>query len=366
MSSILFFLFLIIIGIQVGYYGILFTPFSFAKKQDILASEHPVSVIIACKNEENNLRKNLPKILSQIYAKFEIVLIDDASTDDTLSVMRGFAKQHDTIKILSIPKSKTYTGNKKNALSQAIQKAKYEHLLFTDADCYPVSKSWIAEMATSFTVKKQLILGYGAYKKKPGYFNKLIRYETLLTAWQYLSYALVGLPYMGVGRNIAYTKMLFKKSKGFQSHQDIQSGDDDLFVNQVGTVDNISICWKPSAHTLSKPKTNIQDWIRQKRRHVTTAVFYKPIHQFLLGTFYVSQLLFYSLFFLLLFTYNNPKIILLLAGIRFLVFYFSLIPSAKKLKEKDLILCAPLLEIFLISMQIRIFIENLWEKPKGW
>ncbi len=366
MFSILFILFLVVVVIQVGYYGLLFSRFSFAKKQRVSLRKPPVSIIIACKNEEKNLKKNLSTIFEQSYPKFEIVLVDDASTDATLVVMQAYSNQFQNLQIIHIPKTSTYSGSKKNALTQAIQKAKYEHLLFTDADCVPRTKHWITNMSAHFTDKKQLVLGYGGYIKKKGCLNKLIRYETLMTAWQYFSYAVVGMPYMGVGRNISYTKTLFKKANGFTSHQDIKSGDDDLLVKQASTCSNVALNWQLDSHTLSEPKTNLIAWMQQKRRHLTTATSYKMIHQFLLGLFYISQVLFYALFFLLLFIYSNPKAILLIAGIRFLFFYISFIPTTKRLKESDLILYAPFLELFLITMQMRIFITNLWEKPKEW
>ncbi len=366
MLSFLFFLFIIVVAIQIGYYGFLFRRFSFLKNQDIDKKSTPVSVLIACRNEEENLEVLVPKLLLQDHPDFEIVLVNDASTDNTLTILENFSKEIECVRVLSIPKTDFYQGNKKNALTQAIKLAKNEHLLFTDADCIPSSNSWISEMASGFTDEKQLILGYGGYEKNTGLLNKLIRYETLLTAWQYFSYAIIGKPYMGVGRNIAYTKSLFNEAGGFQSHQDFRSGDDDLFVNQVGTVENAAICWKPKAHTVSRPKTNLSDWLKQKRRHITTATSYKLIHQLLLGFFYISQVLFYSLFFLLIIIYSSPKVILLLACIRFVFFYFSLIPAAKKLNKKDLVLYAPFLELNLILLQMRIFIINLWEKPKEW
>ena len=348
------------------YYGFLFSRFSFAKKQGSIKNSIPVSVIIACRNEAENLKINLPEFFNQDHPNFEIILVDDASTDTTFSVMQSYLGQFNNLQIIRILKTDTYTGNKKNALTQAIQKAKYEHLLFTDADCVPKTKHWVTSMVSHYTGKKKMVLGYGGYLKKGGWFNKLVRYESFLTAWQYFSYALAGLPYMGVGRNISYTKTLFKKANGFISHQHIQSGDDDLLVNQVGSHSNIALNWHTDSHTLSEPKTNLSDWLKQKRRHITTATSYKWSHQLMLGLFYISQVLFYSLFFLLLFIDTNPKVILIVVGIRFIFFYFSLIPAARKLNESSLVLYAPFLELILISMQIRIFITNLWENPKEW
>lgn len=366
MFPLLFGIYIIVVVIQIGYYGLLLSRFSFHKKQHVATEKHPISLLIACKNEEENLKKNFPKLLAQKYPEFEIILVDDASTDATLSVIETFAQKNDHVHFISLPKTDTYFGNKKHALTLAIQKASYDYLLFTDADCMPSSVHWIDNMAAQFVDTKQLILGYGSYQNTGSWLNKLIRYETLLTAWQYFSYALTGYPYMGVGRNMGYTKSFFKKANGFQSHMDIRSGDDDLIVNNTATKKNTAICWQSDSHTVSNPKSTLTEWIQQKRRHITTATSYKLVHQILLGFFFSSQFLFYVLSISLLIIGVNTQLVFFLIGIRFLIYFVGLFPTAKKLNEKDLILWAPLLEFFLIVLQMCIFILNLVQKPSKW
>ena len=268
MLSILFLAFIVVIVIQVSFYGGLFTQFSYASEQPNSTNstkENPISVIISCKNEEKNIGVLLTHLLKQKYPKFEIIVVDDASNDNTLSIIKEFSNQHKCIQFISIPLTATYSGNKKNAITAGIQKASYENLLFTDADCIPNSINWISIISSQFSNEKQLVLGYGGYKKVAGWFNKLVRYETLLTAWQYFSYTKIGLPYMGVGRNIAYTKTLFNKANGFESHKHINSGDDDLFVNQIGNIKNMVICWKKDSHTLSEPKKKTSRVVTSKK-----------------------------------------------------------------------------------------------------
>ncbi|MFD2145882.1 hypothetical protein [Mucilaginibacter antarcticus] len=86
-------------------------------------------------------------------------------------------------------------------------------MLFTDADCKPDSTNWITRMAAHFKGDVQLVLGYSPYFKTGGFLNSLIRFETVKTAVNYLSAALNGDPYMGIGRNMAYTKTLFFLTK---------------------------------------------------------------------------------------------------------------------------------------------------------
>ena len=365
MVNILEILFLIVLIIQVFYYLYFFSRFAFSSNISKKKSSIPVSVIICAKNEANNLKLFLPSIISQSYATFEIVLVNDHSTDDSLQVMLDFQKKHTNIQVVNL-NNKTL-GNKKNAVTQGINTAKYEHLLFTDADCEVKHNNWINEMASHFSNEKQLILGYGAYEKiNKSWLNKLIRFETLLTAIQYFSYAKANLTYMGVGRNIAYTKSLFTKANGFTKHQHIKSGDDDLFVNQMAVKNNVSLCYSENSFTYSKPHTNFKKWIYQKRRHISTANHYKLIHQFLLGLFYISQLLFWLLTFFLLFTSKNLMFIAVIIIIRLSLLYIIYGFSAKKLKETDLVLYLPFLELFLIVIQIRIFIQNIFSKPTNW
>lgn len=353
--------------INILFYCIGFSRIAFIKPRSKSNNTHPVSVIVCAKNEAKNLNRFLPLIIAQNYPKFEIVLINDASSDDTLDVMEDFATQHQNIKIVNVENIEAFWGNKKYALTLGIKAAKYQHLLFTDADCMPLSKAWISEMAAQFSEKKSIVLGYGAYHKIKGSFlNKLIRFETVLTAMQYLSFAKLGLPYMAVGRNLAYHKSEFFKVNGFINHMNIRSGDDDLFVNEVANAKNTTICLTKHSFTSSVPKTTFSSWFRQKRRHVSTASYYKFHHKALLALFYISQFLFWALALLLLILNFNLPVVLIAIGIRFLAQYLVIGYSAKTLNETDLIWLFPFLEITLISLQLSIFITNLFIKPKHW
>lgn len=361
--------FIAIFCIQFIYYVFIFGSFSFSKKKSSETNFNlPVSVLICAKNEAKNLTENLPLFLKQNYPNFELVLINDCSHDRTLKVMEQFKKESPIpIKIVDVLANEQFWGSKKYALTLGIKAASHEHLLFTDADCIPVSDNWIKEMTSNFDAKHQIVLGYGAYQKiKKSWLNKLIRFESLLTAIQYFSYAKIGIPYMGVGRNLAYTKSTFFKVNGFINHMKIKSGDDDLFINEVATKENTAISCSQNSFTESLPKTDFKDWIHQKRRHISTASFYKPLHKFLLGLFFISQLLFWILAILLLGFLYHWELVAVLVFTRFLILYLVVGYSAKKLNEKDLILFTPFFEIFLILTQMFIFIKNKISKPTHW
>ncbi len=359
--------FIAVVIIQAIFYIFFFSRFSVLKQEKKTRKNIDVSVLICAKNEAENLQNFLPSIINQDYPNFEIVLINDASQDNTLEVMEQFASQHENINIVNVRSNETFWGNKKYALTLGIKASKNEFLLFTDADCKPVSKYWIRHMSSHFTKGKQLVLGYSGYSKiKNSLLNKLIRFETLVTAMQYFSFAKLGIPYMGVGRNLAYTKNTFFKNNGFVNHMKIRSGDDDLFVNQVANKKNTAICFAKNGFTESIPKTTFKDWFKQKRRHVSTAKYYKLKHKILLSLIYSSQLLFWTFAIVLFTTTYNWLIVLILFLTRIIIQYVIFGEPSKKLKENDLLLLLPFLEVFLIITQLAIFINNLISKPDYW
>ncbi|PWG05523.1 glycosyl transferase family 2 [Polaribacter aquimarinus] len=365
MLSVLFYAFVVFTVIQILYY-LAFSSFLFDnQKKKRKRMEIPISVVICAKNEASNLQKFLPLIINQKYPDFEIVLINDASSDSTSEVMQSFKKKHNHITVIDVKNIEAFWGNKKYALTLGIKAAKNKHLLFTDADCKPVSKNWISEMSQNFSDEKTIVLGYGKYKKEKLIVNLFVRFETLLTAVQYFSYAKLGSPYMGVGRNLAYHKNEFFNVKGFINHMHIKSGDDDLFIQDAAIKENTAICTRADSFTVSEAPQSFTQWFRQKRRHISTANHYKVKHKVLLGLFFVSKVFFYVLATSLFFFYSWKTIFPLVITyyvIQFLVVAFS----AKKLKEDLIIYFLPFLEIGLLLFQLSIFITNLWSKPNHW
>jgi len=359
--------FVAIVFIQSIYYILFFGRFAFSKQKKTTPLSIAVSVIICAKNEAENLNSFLPLIIDQEYPEFEVVLINDASNDNTLDVIEHFSKLHSNIKIVNVKSNEAFWGNKKYALTLGIKAAKNDYLLFTDADCKPASNHWLKEMSANFSNKKSIILGYGAYiKNKNSLLNKLIRFETFITAINYFSFAKSGVPYMGVGRNLAYTKKAFFDANGFINHIKIRSGDDDLFVNQIATPQNTTICFSKESFTESIPKATFADWYKQKRRHVSTAKHYKTNHKLLLSLLYTSNLLFWLFAIILLVILFSWKMVLSLFVFRIVLQYTILWMSSKKLGETDVLFYLPFLEIFLIIVQLTIFINNLISKPNHW
>lgn len=314
--------------------------------EELNEAQFPVSVIISARNEAENLSKYLPNILEQQYPVFEVVVINDCSVDDSEYILEQFEHKYSHLKVVRVTEHAKFKTGKKFAVTMGIKAAKYDHLLFTDADCQPVSENWIARMAAQFqNPEHQIILGYSPYYKTGSLVNILIRFETVKTAINYFSAALRGNAYMGVGRNMAYTKDVFFKAKGFASHMHIMSGDDDLFVNQNATPQNTAIEIHPDSFMYSEPKAGFGAWFRQKRRHMGAGKMYKARHKRLLSADALTGLLFYGLLIACLFFKPAVYAAAGLFGLRWLLQILVYRKQFIRFQAKDLLWFLPLLDI---------------------
>lgn len=292
--GIFFIVWCLITVLQLGYWGLVFQRLAWYK-----ASENPtavsfpaVSIVICARNEAANLQKNLDSILLQDYPIFEVVVVNDDSSDGSLNILKQFEEQFTHLQVVTMRDKKSK--GKKAALTKGIQAAKYSWILLTDADCSPVSSSWITKMYEQAASKDSaIVLGYGPYEAIETWLNRWVRFETIYVAIQYFSFALWKIPYMGVGRNLMYQKALFLKEGGFERHQDLISGDDDLFVNAVANNQNTAICLAKESFMYSKAPTSWKALYRQKTRHYSSSTSYKLKHKILLGLLSSTHFCFY-------------------------------------------------------------------------
>lgn len=364
---------LLFILIQLFYFLFFFSRLAFYRKSALPdeAPQIPVSIIVCAFNEEANLKKNLPLLLQQDYHRnqkpyFEVVVVNDNSEDDTYYLLMEMQKKYPHLHVVNLTQDAKLIPGKKFPLSMGIKSAHCDHVLLTDADCRPASKHWLRRMSASFSGTKKIVLGFSPYSVAPGWLNKKIRFEATHGAIQYLSFALAGVPYMGVGRNLAYHKELFQQSKGFSSHHHIMSGDDDLFINQVATTENTAICVHPEAFTWSDPKKSNEEWHFQKKRHLSTGKYYRRKHQVLLAMYNGSHFLSWmALIPCILF----PQWILVSLSawvLRWLLQWFFFQRCFSLLKQKDLINYIWVFDFWLLGYHLRSIPSILFKQKVHW
>jgi glycosyltransferase involved in cell wall biosynthesis len=297
-----------------------------------------VSVVVCAWNELSNLKELLPLLNNQVYPTFEIIIVDDRSWDGTFDYLLTECDEYQKVRFIRIQETPEHLSSKKYALTLGIKSAKYETLLLTDADCRPQSTNWIAGMAECLTPDKEVVLGFSPYFKEKGFLNNLIRYETFITAIQYLSFAVTGIPYMGVGRNLMYKKDLFLQNKGFAKHTNILGGDDDLFMNDVANEKNTVVCLNPETFMYSFPKTTWEAWYRQKRRHLSVSKHYQLRNKILLGGLGSTQIFTWLSFFILVPLYTHKFLLFWLLGVFLLRLISQWVVFANANKRLDNIL----------------------------
>ncbi|MBL7736050.1 MAG: glycosyltransferase [Chitinophagaceae bacterium] len=363
-QEMIFYLFCFITLIQLFYLWFFFRRVSFFKSpQKEKSQQHPVSIIVCARDEAASLAKNLPGVLVQTYpSTHEAVIVNHNSQDETRYLLEELKKTFKDLRIVNLEQEAKGIPGKKYPLSMGIKEARHEILLLTDADCVPASEFWLQKMQDAYDEGIEVAIGYGAYYKSPGLLNKIIRFETFHSGIQYLSYALAGIPYMGVGRNLSYKKDIFLRNKGFSSLNHVAGGDDDLFINKVANAGNTRVVIDPEAFTLSEPKKSFREWSRQKNRHYSTGRYYKRLHKFLLGLYAGSYFLFYPLFIacILLYDWRLACAVFLVRLISQGYIYYK---AMAKLNEKDLFAWWWALDIWMFFYYL-IFAPALWKKPR--
>ena len=326
----------------------------------------PVSVIICARNESSNLRRNLPLVLDQDYPDYEVVVVDDRSSDDTQSILERFKGEHEHLKVIDNKYANSTLLGKKSALKSGIESAQHDILLLTDADCYPDDKKWICSMVSGLTSSSDVVLGFSPYEKTKGLLNKFIRYETNLIAFQYLGMALLGMPYMAVGRNLMYRKAFFNDINGFQDFGHIASGDDDLLLQKRRPEHRINIVFEKASFVTSIPRKTWGEFIRQKSRHLSTGALYKPLPLLIISLFSLSHFLFFLGLAISFFCNFSTFFVLSLLVTRLLFQLPLYFPLFKRTKSSDLVNTILLLDILFAVLQPVYLMFAVLGRRKKW
>ncbi len=325
----------------------------------------PVSVIVCGRNESIALQQLIPLLMDQDHEQFELIVVNDRSEDDTWAVLQWLKPQFPLLHPVNIQADEKFSYGKKIALGVGIRSAKYPHVLVTDADCMPTSRDWISIMATGFTDGKQIVIGHSPYERQDGFTSLLERYDGFNKAVQYISFAQAGFPYMGVGRNLAYTSQVFFGAKGQRKHRQLMSGDDDLFINEVARTKNTTAIADGRSYMTTRATTDMATWILRKRRHYTTAQFYRFGHKLMLTLLPVSRIVMWTAIFYLLFSGHAIAALIGLFIELFIYLPISMLAMRKLGGGRIVWLSLPLEWLFLL-LDPCIYLSTLIIKPQRW
>lgn len=255
-----------------------------------------VSVIICVENQVDELRKNIAGIMEQDYPSYEVIIVDMASNDETKEYLEYLETQYTNLYFSFIPQSARFISKRKLAQTIGAKASKTDWLVFTDIDCKPTSNQWLKGMLSAAKEETQIILGYSHYSKEETRFNRFISYDNQLLHMRFMGFALRGMPYIGIGRNLAYKKELFfRDRKAFYNQLNLQRGEDYLFVNQYATKENTAVVVAPETIVEIKPLERTKAWRELKRSHLLSVKRLSGSKQYLAGLETTTRLLFYTL-----------------------------------------------------------------------
>lgn len=258
---------------SIFFFGIYNKLLSFRKLNE-KSKEDPVSVIICTRNEAENLKRYLPAILNQDYPEFEVIVVNDGSSDETEDVLAEFKTQYPRLYVTGIEGKPGYVSGKKVAQTLGVKAAHFEQIVFTNPDCEPLSPYWLRHMQSNFLQRTDIVIGYGGFKSRKGLLNKLIRTDSVYNYMQLMSFALKEMPFTALTKNLAYRKSQFFEKKGFASSHHISSGDEDYFVIKNSNRYNTVVELDKDSHTMSEPFTSWRKWLRAKRINYSNRKIY--------------------------------------------------------------------------------------------
>jgi glycosyltransferase involved in cell wall biosynthesis len=368
MNELLFTIFIGATAVQLIYWMLFLLAISFYKNKIGSESENKagVSIIICAYNELNNLQNLIPKLYEQNFSEYEIIVVNDRSTDGTYEFLLEESQSNKLLKMIGIERSPDHIDSKKYAITLGVKAAKFEKLVFTDADCLPKSNNWIRLMSNSFGTETEFVLGYSQFKEESGIVNMFSRFETQITGMLYNSFAIIGNPYMAVGRNLAYRKSTFLKNKGFNQFQKVTGGDDDLLVNHFGTKKNLRVYMGKESLVWSYSKNTLLGYYKQKLRHISVSKYYKLKDKFLLTMYSLSHLLFWLAFVNLAAVNYFPEMVFGILAFRLIFNCLVITSTSKKFGERILIWTIPIMDFIYCFYLIIMGIAALGTKKVKW
>lgn len=366
--AILFFCALVFALIQLGYVLHFYARLAYRRQpsQNEDPQLPPVSVIIAARNESDNLYEHLPTIMSQDYPNYEVIVVNNQSIDDSNWILTAFAQQFPQLKVVEISKSPHLKPGKKLPITLGIKAATYDHFILTDADCLPQSNQWIKQMISAIQGNQEFIIGYSPFTRAKGFLNKLVRYDNTWQSASAFAYALGDLPFKANGRNLAYTKNLFQKVNGFKSHYAISPGDDDLLLQDALRHTKIGVVQDPVTFVRSAAPATWKEWFSQKAKYHISSARYPFIKKVVLGIYPLSLILFWISFVVLSFNMTYlPISVSIFMGVLIIKWWLQGI-CFKRLGEQRLLLFFPLWDLFYSILMPIIYYISERQKYYRW
>lgn len=236
-----------------------------------------VSVLIAARNEEKNIALTIDDVLAQSYPEelFELIVVDDHSTDRTSEIIQSYSNRG--VRLIQLNEKEKLNSYKKKAIAEAIAQSNGDLIVTTDADCR-MGKDWLISIVSYFEINHpKMISSPVSYHEEQSFFERLQTLEFLYLIGLGASSIGNKIPSTCNGANLAYRKDVFYELGGFRGIDDLASGDDELLLHKVVEEypNGVGFCMAYDAIVFTTAKPNLREFIRQRKRWASKSTRYK-------------------------------------------------------------------------------------------
>lgn len=364
MLELLFYIFIAVVFIQLMYHLVLFSRLAFYKPQKTIVRSEPVSVILYTKNQAEVLVNKIDILLNQQYPTFEIVVINNASTDDTAEILKQYADDFPNIHVVDVKNNEAFWGSTKYALTLGIKASKHDEIIFTDTEQTIDSEHWLANMSAGFSSKKGLVMGIELLEQRKGFLNKIMRFRYISNQQWHINLTKLSQPIGLPLNNVGYKKSVFFDNQGYIRFMNYFHYTHELFFSEAAKRKNTTICLaKDSFSYVEAPKNN-REFTQQSVEESAILRQFGNGHRLLKNLYSISVVFFIILAIILLVSaHYQPYII---AAIIIFRYGFCWLINGKTYQYfgyKDLIVWFPLLEWIDLLTQFRITLKSIFHKP---
>lgn len=353
---LILFTLLISLGVEISYYLFYTKCFHKEKNTESLINTEAISVIICCKNEAAYLEENLPLFLLQDYQNYEVIVVNDGSTDNTEAIISKHQLKFPQLRTTTIPADQKFNHNKKLAITIGIKAAKNECLIFTSVKNKPSGNTWLQTISNHW--HKGVVMGYANFENEEGLLHNFLKFDLLQKNLKASCFALSGNPYSGNGNNLGYHKSDFFKNKGFAKNAHFEAGYDHIMVQQLGQLSGNSVCNHPNAKINLSPDNKSSQWRKINQQYYKCRKFFPFKVKFFLDLEIANVILFYlTLIFAMFFTDLYLLLSLsLLLKILFTTSFFKIYTS--HLKEEKIFLSSCIYDILVLFSKLYFSCTN--------
>ncbi len=366
LGVIILVLFIVQISLHVGLYGRV-ASFRLMSKKQIRDKEPAISVIVPLFVEDADYLDNgLVSLLTQDYDRFEVVVVYVGNNDDFFVDLKSLQRVYPHLSPVHIDYSPHYPISTKIALNIGIKSAKYDFVLTTSSDATPTSGRWLSLLAKGF-IHGDIVLGYSGVVRQRGFQNFIFREYRFTESVAWLSSAIRNRPYSASRNALGFTKQLYFGVRGF-NHLNMNVGEDDLFMQQIASKDNVSVVLSPRATTTECVWGGWDWWWRKTKIQQTTHRYYPKWA--MVPT--ISELVIRVLFFVAVLAavvfmpWEFKLAALIVALLRYFVIMFVVVRNARRLGESGI---APLHFVYdLIEplLRLTVALASYKKYKKSW